>query len=258
MTSPVLLSDVSARDLVRSRVGLLEVERIDIDIFRGARTDEPWTRVHCGQMMAQAFAAATLTVEAGRSAHSLHSYFLRPGDPSRPTVYRVHRDRDGQSFSARRLVALQDGEVLLNMAASFQVDEPGLAHALPMPAVAGPEGLAPDRGINLANIDRVPRALRNVIQHPRPIEFRLIEEQDPAWTGQGSARQHHGFRVVAPLPDDATVHRAALVYALNFLLMGARHDARSNLQPGRAVDRQRGAGGADPPARRPKQAGAPR
>src|SRR3984885_966398 len=121
-------------------VDLLDLEPIEVNIFRGTQLDEERQRVFGGQVAGQALMAAGRTVEHGR-VHSLHSYFLRPGDPTAPILYEVDRIRDGRSFTTRRVVAIQHGRAIFNMSASFHVDETGLSHQLPMPDVPPPETL---------------------------------------------------------------------------------------------------------------------
>src|SRR6266487_1503267 len=121
-------------------VRLLDLEAIEVNIFRGVSPDEQVQRVFGGQVAGQALVAAARTVDRG-SVHSLHAYFLRPGDPTVPILYQVDRIRDGRSFTTRRVVAIQHGRAIFNLAASFQIDEEGLDHQVPMPNVPGPDSL---------------------------------------------------------------------------------------------------------------------
>ncbi|SNT08797.1 MULTISPECIES: acyl-CoA thioesterase II [unclassified Azospirillum] len=209
-----------ALDRARTLVNLLSVEQLEDNLFRGVRTDETWGRVYGGQVVAQALASATCTVAAARPVHSLHAYFLRPGDPQRPIIYQVERDMDGRSFSNRRVIALQGGKVLLNMAASFHIQEPGLHHAAVMPVMAGPEGMRSDRDMRLANLWRLPSTQHGIADRMRSLEFYPVEEQIPDWPGAGALQQHYWFRTVAPLPDDPVLHRAVLAYASDWGLIG--------------------------------------
>src|SRR6188508_3371732 len=120
---------------------LLDLEPLEVNLFRGLSPETPHQRVFGGQVAAQALVAVGRTVEPDRRVHSLHSYFLRPGDPTIPIIYEVDRIRDGRSFTTRRVVAIQHGEAIFNLAASFQIDEPGPDHAMAMPDVPDPEEL---------------------------------------------------------------------------------------------------------------------
>src|SRR5690606_35589791 len=131
------MSEQAALDEV---VDLLDLEAIEVNIFRGVSPDEQRQRVFGGQVAAQALMAATRTVDTG-NVHSLHAYFLRPGDPTVPILYEVDRIRDGRSFTTRRVVAVQHGKAIFNLAASYQVDEPGLEHQFEMPDVPEPESI---------------------------------------------------------------------------------------------------------------------
>src|SRR5437588_3864888 len=122
-------------------IGLLDLEPIEVNIFRGRSPDEERQRVFGGQVAGQALVAAGRTVEPDRRVHSLHAYFLRPGDPDVPILYEVDRIRDGRSFTTRRVVAIQHGRAIFNLSSSFHVDEPGLDHQLPMPDAPPPDSL---------------------------------------------------------------------------------------------------------------------
>src|SRR6187551_429484 len=137
-------------------VKLLALERIEQNLFRGQSQDLGWGTVFGGQVLGQALSAAVQTVPADRQVHSLHAFFLRPGDVKHPIVYDVDRIRDGRSFTPRRVVAIQGGRPILNMSASFQVDEPGFEHQDPMPEVPAPESLPTDRDRVAALADRLP------------------------------------------------------------------------------------------------------
>jgi acyl-CoA thioesterase II len=208
-----------SRAIVARLVELLQLEQIEVDLFRGSRTHEPWTRVFGGQVIGQALMAASRTVEEGRMAHSLHAYFMRPGDSSAPIVYQVSRDRDGSRFSSRRVVAIQHGKPILNLAASFHGAEEGPSHQFEMPALPDPETLEDERELTLRALDRIlperhPMALRQ-----RPIEFRPV---DPAIRLSGQPQppqQAYWFRAKAPLPDDPVLHRVLLAYTSDMTLL---------------------------------------
>src|SRR6478672_6592628 len=141
-------------------VKLLALERIEQNLFRGQSQDLGWHTVFGGQVLGQALSAAVQTVPAERHVHSLHAYFLRPGDVSRPIVYDVDRIRDGSSFTTRRVVAIQGGQAIFNLAASFQKQEEGFSHQDEMPAAPPPESLPTDQERMAAYAHRLPRGLR--------------------------------------------------------------------------------------------------
>src|SRR6187431_1510402 len=140
-SGPVREDDPMSQDAVDALVKLLDLEPIEVNIFRGVSPDERRQRVFGGQVAGQALVAATRTVDPGRLVHSLHAYFLRPGDPNVPILYEVDRIRDGKSFTTRRVVAIQHGKAIFNLQSSFQVPEEGLEHEAPMPEVPDPEAL---------------------------------------------------------------------------------------------------------------------
>ncbi|URW76538.1 acyl-CoA thioesterase II [Sphingomonas donggukensis] len=205
--------------LTAQLIALLDVEEIDTDLYRGARQPGGVGRVFGGQVIAQALQAAQRSVH-DKAAHSLHAYFMRPGDENFPIIYRVVRDFDGGSFATRRVIAMQRGKPILNMAASFQRAEDGLHHQDAMPEVPGPDALKSERDLRLEHIDDIPEKLRPFFLRARPIEMRPVSPRsltrptatDPVW--------HSWFRVVAPLPDDAAIHRAMLAYASDMALLG--------------------------------------
>src|SRR6202158_538727 len=160
-------------------VALLELEQLEVNLFRGKSRDIGSPQVFGGQVLGQALSAAAATVE-GRVVHSLHAYFLRRGDCNAPIVYQVDRSLDGHSFSSRRVIAIQHGEQIFNMAASFQVQEPGLDHQIPMPEVPPPQDLpdatAPLRELLQQMPERLPERVRRFVETPRPFEFRVVQE----------------------------------------------------------------------------------
>jgi len=197
---------------------LLELERIEDNIFRGESRDIGSPQVYGGQVLGQALQAAYATVDAGRTVHSLHAYFLRRGDFNAPIVYFVDRSRDGHSFTSRRVTAIQHGEQIFNCSASFQAPEPGLEHQFPMPDVPKPEQL-PDSMPNADLLDSLSPRLRQFV-HERPIEFRSVPVSASV-TLAGANRQYLWIRTVDRLPDDARLHECLLAYASDFRLLGA-------------------------------------
>ncbi len=197
---------------------LLELERLELNLFRGESRDIGSPQVYGGQVLGQALKAAYGPVEAGRDVHSLHAYFLRRGDFNAPIIYFVDRSRDGHSISSRRVTAIQHGEQIFNLSASFQAPEAGLEHQHPMPEVPPPEGLPEALPLSQAQVERLSPRLRQFISN-RPIEFRTVSRASPG--GQaGQPRQQLWMRAVDRLPDDELVHRCLLAYASDFNLLG--------------------------------------
>lgn len=198
---------------------LLELEIIGEDVFRGPSQDLGWGTVFGGQVLGQALSAAGRTVDADRHAHSLHAYFLRPGDPSRPISYHVERTRDGGCFSTRRIRAHQEGPPMFFMAASFQCPEAGLDHQAAMPGVPGPDGLASYDELTRRYLPLAPEPLRSSLDIEWPFEMRPVEVIDPLSTQPTTPVSHLWLRSAGPLPDDDRVHRYLLAYASDFSLL---------------------------------------
>ena len=195
-------------------VKLLALEKIEENLFRGQSQDLGWGTVFGGQVLGQALSAAMQTVPADRDAHSLHAYFLRPGDVSKPIIYDVDRIRDGGSFTTRRVVAIQSGHAIFNMAASFQQFEEGFEHQDAMPEAPAPESVPTERDRILAAGDLLPNALLERFGKPRPFEVRPVEAIDHPFSPTPMAAQRRVWlRTIAPLADDPPIHRALLAYA---------------------------------------------
>ncbi|MCX8476138.1 MAG: acyl-CoA thioesterase II [Sphingomonas sp.] len=207
-------------DLVTQLTTLLDVEEIDTDLYRGPRQPGGVGRVFGGQVIAQALQAAQRSVEGNRIAHSLHAYFMRPGDENHPIVYRVVRDFEGRSFANRRVIAMQKGKPILNMTASFQTPSEGLNHQDAMPDVPDPESLRSERELREEIRDQVPEKFRRFFLRARPIEIRPVNPRNWFAPDRMDPHQHSWFRVVAPLPDDLALHRAMLAYASDMTLLG--------------------------------------
>jgi acyl-CoA thioesterase-2 len=197
---------------------LLELERIEDNIFRGESRDLGSDRVFGGQVLGQALTAASYTAGL-RQVHSLHAYFLLPGDFNAPIVYEVDVARDGKSFSTRRVVAIQHGRPIFNMAASFQEPEQGLEHAAEMPHVPDPEGLPDVRELPRELFDKVPDKLRRFLMHVRPFEFRLVEPYQVSPPIVAEPRRHLWIKTIGPLPDNADLHRNVLAYVSDYSLI---------------------------------------
>jgi acyl-CoA thioesterase II len=214
---------------------LLELERIEDRIFRGESRDLGGARVFGGQVLGQALTAASYTVK-DRQVHSLHAYFLVAGDVNAPIVYEVDVARDGKSFSNRRVVAIQHGQPIFNMTASFQVPEEGLEHSAPMPQVPGPEGLADVRELPPDVIHKVPEKMRRFVTHERPFEFRPVEPIHVVTPPRAAPVRHIWLKTLAKLPDNADLHRNVLAYVSDYQLVSTAtmphgiHFAEGNVQ----------------------------
>ncbi len=195
-------------------VKLLTLERIEQNLFRGQSQDLGWGTVFGGQVLGQALSAAVQTVPAGRLVHSMQAYFLRPGDVSKPIVYDVDRIRDGGSFTTRRVVAIQSGQPIFNLAASFQTVEPGFEHQDRMPAAPPPESF-PTEQENLAAVaPRLPRFMRERAVAARPFEIRMANVGgDPFLPVPSAPERMVWLRTTERLPDDPALHAYLLAYA---------------------------------------------
>lgn len=213
-------------------VMLLDLERIEVDIFRGVSPESRQQRVFGGQVAGQALVAAGRTVPDDRQVHSLHSYFIRPGDPSVPIVYEVDRVRDGRSFTTRRIVAIQHGKPIFTLSASFQLDQPGIEHQSRMPDVPEPETL-PTLDERVAEIPEVAAFFRG--RH-RPIDLRYVD--DPPWQqrahGPRDGLHRVWMRANGRLPDDPLLHVCVLTFASDMTLLDSvliRHGLANGIDP---------------------------
>ena len=171
-----------------------------------------------GQVLGQGLVAATRTVD-GRSAHSLHAYFLRPGDPKTPIVYEVDRARDGRSFTTRRVVAVQHGRPIFTMSASFHIEEEGFSHQARMPDVPPPESLEPDHEMRKRVASDLPPEIASWYARERPIELRAVDPRDWRKPEKAKPVQHVWVRATAPLPDTPALHQCILAYASDMTLL---------------------------------------
>ena len=204
-----------SQDAVDALVKLLDLEPIEVNLFRGVSPDEERQRVFGGQVAGQALVAAARTVEPGRGVHSLHAYFLRPGDPTVPILYEVDRIRDGRSFTTRRVVAIQHGKAIFNLQASFQVPEEGLEHEEPMPEVAAPEDLDDFKTRMGPYADR----MGAWFFRPRPIDTRHVDWNPPDRQEPLPPYQKVWLRADGVLPDDPVLHACVLTYASDMTLL---------------------------------------
>ena len=197
---------------------LLELERLEDNLFRGESRDIGSPQVFGGQVLGQALSAAAATVEA-RVVHSLHAYFLRRGDSNAAIVYEVDRSLDGHSFSNRRVVAIQHGQQIFNMTASFQIAEDGFNHQVAMPQVPPPESLPDSGGPPPQLLARLPERVRRFFEQPRPFEFRTVRPIEYLHPRREAPVREIWFRAVAALPDDEMLHRRLLAYVSDFFLL---------------------------------------
>lgn len=198
---------------------LLEVETLDHDLYRGAPKPDSAGRVFGGQVLAQSFMAAQRSIEDGKIAHSLHGYFLRPGSEILPILFRVVRDFDGGSFANRRVIATQKGEVLLSLTASFQRPETGVSHHAPMPDVPAPESLAPIDALADHYGAAISPQARAFLAQPSAFEMRPIGAPSFVQQERGAPMAATWFRLREPMPHDAALRRAVLVYLSDFSLL---------------------------------------
>lgn len=198
---------------------LLDLEPIEINLFRGQSINLFGKNVFGGQVLGQALMAAGRTVE-DRLAHSLHAYFLRPGDATTPIVYAVERVRDGKSFTTRTVKAIQHGEIIFTMMASFAIAEDGLDHQMPMPTVPAPEELKSELELRRMVAPFVPEKMRAMMERDRPIELRPIDPINPFALTPQPPHRAHWMRSQMALPDDPFLHQCLLAFASDFALMG--------------------------------------
>ncbi len=197
-------------------VNLLDLEAIEVNLFRGVSPDENRQRVFGGQVAGQALVAATRTVPPDRHVHSLHAYFLRPGDPNVPILYEVDRIRDGRSFTTRRVVAIQHGKAIFNLQTSFHVAESGLDYQVPMPLNVPAAETLPDFKTRMAPFkDR----MGEMYDRPRPIDLRHLGTDPFSRNGQTALDQQVWLRADGTLPDDPTLHACIVTYASDMTLL---------------------------------------
>ena len=197
----------------------LTLERLEENLYRGDSRDIGGPNVFGGQVLGQALFAASQTVE-GRDAHSLHAYFLRPGDKHAPVDYEVEQTRDGNSYATRRVVAMQRGKPIFNMAASFQVREEGIEHQFAMPEVPGPDGLPNMTELARQTFADVPDKLSRFLSWQRPIEFRPVQPTHPLHPEACPPYRNLWMRANGVFPDDPAMHKVLLAYASDFSLLG--------------------------------------
>ena len=199
-------------------LSILDLEPLEHNLFRGLSPQVGWQRVFGGQVIGQALVAAARTVE-GRAVHSLHGYFMLPGDPKVPILYEVDRIRDGKSFTTRRVVAIQHGRAIFSMSASFQVEEAGLDHQIAMPKVPLPEELPSESDIARLYLEGAPEPVRRYWERERPIELRPVDLRHYLGREPLQPLQNVWVRTTGKLPDDPDIHRCVLAYASDMTLL---------------------------------------
>lgn len=204
--------------ILQELLSLLALERLEINLFRGSSHDIGTPRVYGGQVLGQALRAAQHTVE-DRVVHSLHAYFLREGDPHAPIIYDVDRSRDGRSFSARRVVAIQHGAQIFTLSASFQTPEPGLEFHTPMPEVPDPESLPSIRELETHHLEQLPEKFKRLVQFSAPFELKSVEFAPGAESEDSLPCRHFWIRTVDTMPDDPHMHEALLAYISDYGLL---------------------------------------
>jgi acyl-CoA thioesterase-2 len=205
---------------VHQLLNILDLEQLEHNLFRGRSPQNGWQRVFGGEVVGQALMAADRTVEAkDRLTHSLHAYFLRPGDPKVPIIYEVDRIRDGGSFTTRRVVAIQHGHAIFSMGVSFHMDEPGFDHQIKMPDVPLPEELPSEEALKARLMPVLPEVVRIYWERELPIELRPVDLSRFFSPNKSEPKQYLWIRTVGPLPDDCRLHQCALAYASDFTLL---------------------------------------
>jgi acyl-CoA thioesterase-2 len=208
--------DTASRAALAQVIELLDVEAIEVNIFRGLSPDEDRQRVFGGQVAGQALVAAARTVGNGAQVHSLHAYFLRPGDPRVPILYTVDRIRDGRSFTTRRVVAIQHGVAIFNLSASFQQPEDdGFTHGLAMPDVPPPEEVADWR----TQWRTVAHLIGDRLDRPHAIDLRYVSGAPPSRGVTPADHQQVWLRAKGSLPDDPVLHTCLLTYVSDLTLL---------------------------------------
>ena len=207
---------------VQDLLDVLDLEQLEVNLFRGRSPQVGWQRVFGGQVIGQALVAACRTVDsAGRPPHSLHAYFLLGGDPKVPIIYDVDRIRDGKSFTTRRVNAIQHGHAIFSMAVSFHGDEPGMSHQAKMPSVPDPDQLPSESEMKERVLPIMPDPVRRYYERERPIELRPVEFDRYLGKKIDTGRFHVWMRATGALPDEPAIHQCVLAYASDMGLLDA-------------------------------------
>jgi acyl-CoA thioesterase-2 len=208
---------------VQELVEILDLEPLELNLFRGRSPQSRWQRVFGGQVIGQALVAACRTVEAvtSRPPHSLHAYFLLGGDPKVPIIYEVDRIRDGRSFTTRNVKAIQHGRAIFSMSVSFHVHEKGLSHQFHMPDVPKPDALPDEAELKASVWPKMPEPVRRYYERERPIELRPVEFGRYLGETLKDGRFHVWMRATGRLPDEPAIHQCVLAYASDMMLLDA-------------------------------------
>jgi acyl-CoA thioesterase-2 len=204
---------------VQDLLDLLDLEPLEVNLFRGRSPQVGWQRVFGGQVIGQALVAAVRTVDASRQPHSMHAYFLLPGDPKVPIIYDVDRIRDGKSFTTRRVSARQHGHPIFSMLVSFHADEPFLEHQVKMPEVPPPEKLPSESEMREKILPAMPDMVRRYYERERPIEMRPVEFERYLGKKYPDGKFHMWIKTTGRLPDDPAIHNCVLAYASDLTLL---------------------------------------
>ena len=203
-------------EVLRELLDLLKLEKVEENFFRGRSQDLGFGNIFGGQVLGQALSAASQTLSDDRTVHSLHGYFLWPGNPSMPILYEVDCIRDGKTFTTRRVVAVQKGRPIFSMSASFHRIENGFEHRADMPDVPPPENLISELEFARMNKERIPESIRGKLTCDRPIEIRTVNPVNPFKPDKRPPRSYSWFKAVDTLTDDLSVHKYMLAYASDF------------------------------------------
>ena len=208
---------------VQEVLDILDLEPLEVNLFRGRSPQSRWQRVFGGQVIGQALVAACRTVEdvTARPPHSLHAYFLLGGDPKVPIIYEVDRIRDGKSFTTRNVKAIQHGHAIFSMSVSFHLAEPGLTHQVKMPDVPKPDELPSDEELKDRIYPLLPEPARRYYERERPIEFRPVEFSRYLGEKSENGRFDIWIRATGRLPDEPAIHQCVLAYASDMMLLDA-------------------------------------
>ncbi|MFA5949163.1 MAG: acyl-CoA thioesterase II [Hyphomicrobium sp.] len=198
---------------------ILDLERLEQNLFRGVSPKVGWQRVYGGQVLGQALVAAVRTVAEPRTVHSLHAYFLLAGDPTHPILYEVERIRDGGSFTTRRVKAIQNGSAIFAMSVSFHKVEEGFEHQAQMPDVPGPETLPSARDLMLRMVETLPETTRSFWMREQPVDLRPVDFSRYQSAEPGPSHQYIWLRANGGLPDEQKLHQCVLAYASDFTLL---------------------------------------
>ncbi|GAA6204958.1 MULTISPECIES: acyl-CoA thioesterase II [Thalassotalea] len=202
--------------VLKDLLTLLSLEKIEQGLYRGQSQDLGFKALFGGQVMGQALSAAQESVEVDRHVHSLHSYFLRPGDAAKPVIYEVENIRDGRSFNTRRVKAIQNGQAIFYMTASFQLEEKGFDHQNEMPDVVGPDELPSFTDFIFDNQQYIPENVRGKFLSEKPIELKPVEQYNWIKPEKSEPICHMWIKANGQLPDDPRIHKYMLAYTSDF------------------------------------------